>query len=119
MYFKISDNIDHFLCEVGIYAEKAYPGELWFIKMYVSFNIMNYSNFLIHNSSKAYEIAKDFKQIQEFVLDLNEHTGIYPEVKLYDLQDKGLTEDKAEITKITRDRLYIIANKYDLRISED
>ena len=120
MYMTLHDN-DKLLCEVDIYCEKSFhKGEKWFVRLSTYFKIGNYTDFLRGVSlSDAIELGNDFAYIQDFALELNEHTGEYPELKLYDLYDKGLKEDKSEIIKITRERLQKLATKWGLKYNED
>lgn len=110
MYFMVKDSHHKTICEVGIYSDKDNT-ERWNNKMYVSFNIDNYSNFLIEYFDKAQEIKDIFSKIQNYVLDYNENvTGNYPERKLYSLEDPQLKNDRLQMIQVTRDRLYSIVN---------
>ena len=114
MYFMVKDKGHNTICEIGVYSEKdPYTNDTyWTNKMYVSFNIKIYSEYLITNFNRADEIKEAFTKIQSFVLDLNESvTGDYPEVKQYYLEDPELSESKSQIIKVTRDRLYEIVNE--------
>lgn len=120
MYMTLHDN-DKLLCEVDIYCEKSVcKEEKYFIKLATYFKIANYTEFLRGVSLlDASELGKDFGYIQDFALELSEHTGEYPELKLYNLHDKGLNEDKSQIIKITRERLQKLATKWGLKYNED
>lgn len=113
MYMSIKDRFDKTLCEISIYSKRHdAPGlDKWYVSMSTYFNINNYSKFIWDNG-KTYEafqkIRDKFSEIQGFVKDLNERTGVYPNIELYDLTDKQLRQDELEIIKITRDRLHSI-----------
>jgi len=116
MYFMIKDENDKTICEVGIYSEegpyKMTNEKYWYHKMYVSFNIETYSNYLIEHINRAEEIKNIFTEIQGYVLDLNEGiSGDYPERKQYLLNDPEMNESKFQIIKVTRDRLYSVIEK--------
>lgn len=120
MYMTLHDN-DKLLCEVDISCEKSvHKEEKWFVRLSTYFKIGNYTDFLRGVSYlDGIELGKDFAHIQDFTLELNEHTGEYPELKLYNPDDKGLKEDKSEIIKITRERLQKLATKWGLKYNED
>lgn len=120
MYMTLHDN-DKLLCEVDISCEKSVgKKEKWFVRLSTYFKIGNYTEFLRGVSYlDGIELGNDFAHIQDFALELNEHTGEYPELKLYDTNDKGLKEDKTEIIKITRERLQKLATKWGLEYNED
>ena len=112
MYFMVKDENNQTICEVGIYADQDIRNtEYWNIVMYVSFNIENYTNYLLSNLDKSTMIKESFTKIQDFVLDLSEHvSGDYPELKQYTLNDPAFNESKSQVIKVTRDRLYSIVN---------
>lgn len=112
MYFMIKDENHQTICEVGVYAENDICNtEYWNMAMYVSFNIENYTDYLLNNLDKSTIIKESFTKIQNFVLDLSEHvSGDYPELKQYTLNDPAFNESKSQIIKVTRDRLYSIVN---------
>ena len=122
MYFTVKDGHYQTICEVGIYSDRD-SVERWNNKMYVSFNINNYSNFLIEYFDKAQEIKDIFSKIQNYVLDYNENvTGDYPERKLYSLEDPQLKNDRSQMIRVTRDRLYSIVQSLSytgIYINED
>lgn len=112
MYFMIKDENHQTICEVGVYTEQDMRNtEYWNMAMYVSFNIENYTDYLLNNLDKSTVIKESFTKIQNFVLDLSEHvSGDYPELKQYTLNDPAFNESKSQIIKVTRDRLYSIVN---------
>ena len=111
MYFSVKDKHSKTICEVGIYSDQDSINR-WNNKMYVSFNINTYSNFLIEYFDKAQEIRDIFVKIQNYVLDYNENvSGDYPERKLYSSEDPQLKNDRSQMIQVTRDRLYSVIEK--------
>lgn len=112
MYFMVRNKEGKLLCEVSIYTEEDdYMDCFWNITMKTYFNIENCLHYLIQFIDKKEDIVRAFSDIQNFVLDLNEHvSGDYPEFLQYELGDPAFNESKSQVIKVTRDRLHSIVN---------
>ena len=120
MYMSLFDDKNK-ICEVNIYCVETSVKNKWCIRLDTWFNIKN-TLILFKDLTDSEDFIETMANIQGYMLGYNENTDKdLPEFKTYDFDTEynQMNQDKNELIRIIRERLYNIAREYDLAYKED